>query len=1139
MKEMAFPILSNLDGLDEWFQGEGRSEWERIGFTGLKGSSGPYLLSHWKSKGRGPLLIIVPTLEAGESFLQDLRFFAPETAGRFVLFPPWETLPYDEIPPHPEIVRERMACLFSLHQNEGVTIVSPVQALMQKVLSPRDLRASTFSLSAETELVREKLIDFLEKNGYLSERIVEERGDFSVRGAIIDIFSPLYKEPLRIEFDGDRLVSIRRFETATQRSLPGSTMGHAILLPAKDAPSDPQSPTLSSLFDYLTRSGVIFIQDGEEVKKETESFCSLVQEHYERARKKRRLVLSPDSLYLDSRQFSASLERFQSVFLEEGPLAPPGTQEVLPFPVESNEEIRREITTALSFDKNPSITPPFSVLMKRIHEWREKEIQVFIVSHASGQIERIQEILSHYGMKSYSEPGGFPISLQRPRNGPILLSGSLSAGFQNLQEKWVLVTEEEIFGEKKRLRDGRGQTRRSSGSRRSGHVLLSSAAELQENNLIVHVDYGVGVYRGLKHLVIGGVSNDYLLLEYLDGDKVYVPVDRLNLIQRYAGGDESSCRLDKLGSTSWQKKKKRVKAAVDEMIKDLLDLYAVRQAFKGHSFPPMDEAYREFEATFEYEETPDQLRAIAEVMGDLSHPKPMDRLICGDVGYGKTEVAIRASYRVVMSGKQVAILVPTTVLAQQHFQTFQNRFRTYPVVVEVLSRFKTPQEQKAVIRRLQEGKVDVVIGTHRLLQKDVTFRDLGLVIIDEEHRFGVIHKERLKQMRKLVHVITLTATPIPRTLQMAISGIRDLSLIQTPPEDRLSIRTFVIRYDDGAVRDAVQREIRRGGQVFFVHHRVQTIDAVAHHLKKLVPEASLAVAHGQMGERELERIMLGFVRHEYNILVCTSIIESGLDIPTANTILINHAERFGLADLYQLRGRVGRGSHQAYAYLLIPGDLVLSRDAMKRIRAIQELSELGSGFRLAVEDLEIRGGGHLLGPSQSGHIAAVGFEFYAQMIERAVKELRGEQIAEEITPEIRFHLPAFIPETYVKDSVDRLNLYRRLSLCRSNEEVEGIREELIDRFGRIPWEAIHLLEVIKVKILLTKLSIKKLEQTPDQIILTFDESTRVSPQKMVAMVRDGKDQYRLTPDSRLIIRSGPDVKKDPLEATQKLLQALT
>jgi transcription-repair coupling factor (superfamily II helicase) len=456
----------------------------------------------------------------------------------------------------------------------------------------------------------------------------------------------------------------------------------------------------------------------------------------------------------------------------------------------------------------------------------------------------------------------------------------------------------------------------------------------------------------------------------------------------------------------------------------------------------------------------------------------------------------------------------------------------------MLSRFRSPREQKEILQRLREGKVDILIGTHRLLQKDVIFRDLGLVVIDEEHRFGVADKERLKQLRKLVDVITLTATPIPRTLQMAISGIRDLSLIQTPPENRLSIRSFVVRYDDEVIREAVRRELGRGGQVFFVHPWVQNIRTLANHLRQLIPEASLAIAHGQMKEKELEKVMLQFIGKEYNLLVCTSIIESGLDIPTANTILINHAERFGLADLYQLRGRVGRGSHQAYAYLLVPGDLTLSRDAMKRLRAIQELSELGSGFRLAIQDLEIRGAGNLIGSSQSGHITAVGLELYTQLMEKAIKELKGEEVIEEITPEIHFHLPAYIPEVYVEDPAARLGLYRRLSLAHSDEEVEMIREEIADRFGKIPEEVDHLLEVIKVKILLTKLSIKKLEETPSRLVLAFDEATRVSPQRIVDLVQGGQGQYRFTPDSKLVIEGWPGIREDPFGATKRLLQAL-
>lgn len=1118
-----------------WFESEPWRRWRRIGLTGLAGSSKAYLLSQWREKIRGSLLVIVPHLQNAESLLEDLRFFQKEKNDVALLFPQWETVPYDKIPPHPEIVKERVRCLSSLLRGEERVIISSIKALMQKVLSPLDLKESIFYLSAGEEIDRDRLVNFLHESGYSSARVVEERGDFCVRGAIIDIYTPLYEEPLRLEFDGDRLESIRRFETETQRSIPQGVMENGILLPARDISKDFSDHPMVTPLDYLKENGVVFVEEGEEVEREAEAFSCLIEGHYEKALGRKDSVPPPDSIYLSFEDVSLSLKKFQTVFLQGGPLAPSPCQHVFPFEMESNEDLRREIKAALSAEKGLTEATPFSILIKNLHEWQKKGMRIFIVSHTQSQSERLRDLLSHYEMESHLErEKKFDQAMGQIERDLTLFVGPLSSGFRNPQEGWVLLTEEEIFGERRRLREGK--VRRSPVQEES--TFLSSHSELRENDHIVHTDYGVGLYRGLRHLSIGGVSNDYLLLEYFDGDKLYVPVDRLNLIQRYIGGDGRHPRLDKLGSRSWQRAKKRVKAAVSEMVKELLDLYAARQAFQGLSFSPVDQFYKEFEATFEYEETPDQIKAIGEVMRDMGNPKPMDRLICGDVGYGKTEVAIRAAYRSVMDGKQVAILVPTTVLAQQHHQTFQERFKNYPVVIEMLSRFKSPQEQKEILQRLREGKVDVVIGTHRLLQKDVVLQDLGLVVIDEEHRFGVVHKERLKQMRKLVDVVTLTATPIPRTLQMAIFGICDLSLIQTPPENRLSIRTFVIRYDDEIIREAIQREFARGGQVFFVHHRVHDIHSVANHLRNLIPEASLAIAHGQMREKELEKVMLQFVKKEYNLLVCTSIIESGLDIPAANTILINHAEQFGLADLYQLRGRVGRGSYQAYAYLLIPTEFTLSRDAARRLRAIQELSELGSGFKLAIQDLEIRGAGNLLGPSQSGHIAVVGFEFYTQLMEKAVRELRGEEVTEEITPEIHFHLPAFIPESYIEDPAERLSLYRKLSLSRSDEAVEMIREELIDRFGRPPVEVDHLLEVIKVKILLTKLSIRKFEETPSQMALLFDETTRVSPQRVVELVHRGEGKYRLTPDSKLIIEGWPGLKKDPFGAAKKLLQAL-
>jgi transcription-repair coupling factor (superfamily II helicase) len=1119
---------------EQWMSSEPWKRFKSIGLTGLKGSSKAYLLSLWGKKEAGPLVIVAPSLQRAESLMEDLQFFGPNSKSKPLLFSPWETLPYDEIPPHPEIIRERVMCLFSLmSEGEGI-VISPIRALMQKVFTPADFRRSVFSLRVGEEGGREGLIRFLQESGYASARVVEERGDFSLRGAIVDLYAPPYEAPLRVEFDGDRLSSIRCFEPEGQRSLPESDMERAVLLPARDVSKDLFEQPLGSFFDYLKGEAVLFIDEMEEVEKEAHSFSRSIEEHYQKALAKKRPVLPPGLLYLTEDELALNLKRFRTASLQEGPLAPLSCEQVFAFETEANEDLRREMNLLFATGKGVREASPFSVFLKGLARWQEKGMRVFIVSHTLGQAGRLRELLSHYEVVyQFEKEIRFSEALEQPWEGISLIVGSLSSGFKNPMEGWTLFTEEEIFGERRRLREGRSRSFLPQGG-----AALSSYQELHENDFIVHVDFGVGIYRGLRHLKIGGVGNDYLLLEYLDGDKIYVPVDRLNLIQHYIGSEGGSPRLDKLGSQAWQRAKRKAKEAASEMVKELLDLYAARQVFEGYSFPPVDQFYREFEATFEYEETPDQSRALDEVMKDMESPKPMDRLICGDVGYGKTEVAIRATYRAVMSGKQVVILVPTTILAQQHYQTFRDRFKTYPVVIEVLSRFKGPRDQKEVLQRLSEGKVDIILGTHRLLQRDVAFRDLGLVVVDEEHRFGVTHKEKLKQMRKLVDVMTLTATPIPRTLQMALTGLRDLTLIQTPPENRLSIRTFVIRYDDDAIREAVQREFQRGGQVFFVHPRIQTIYALANHLKRIIPEATLAVAHGQMKGSELERVMLRFVRKEYNLLVSTNIIESGLDIPTANTILINHAEKLGLADLHQLRGRVGRGSHQAYAYLLIPGDLVLSRDALRRLQAIQEMSELGSGFKLAIQDLEIRGAGNLLGPSQSGYIAAVGFEFYTQLMEKAVRELKGEEMVEEITPEIQFHLPAFIPEAYVEDPGERLRLYRRLSFFRSDEEVDCFKEELVDRFGKVPLEAEHLIEVIKVKILLSRLAIKKLEERPSQMVLTFDQTTKVSPRKLVELVRRGEGRYQLTPDSRLIVAGSPALRQDPFGTAKNLLQAL-
>ena len=632
---------------------------------------------------------------------------------------------------------------------------------------------------------------------------------------------------------------------------------------------------------------------------------------------------------------------------------------------------------------------------------------------------------------------------------------------------------------------------------------------------MVHLDHGIGIYRGLKFLKVAGVEGEFLHLEYSGGDRMYLPVDRINMVQKYIGGDGAQPALDRLGGTAWEKVKAKARKSVLAMAEDLVQLYALRETRAGTAFAPPDNLYKEFEAAFEFEETPDQERAIDETLASMQGKKPMDRLICGDVGYGKTEVAMRAAFLAVEGGKQVAVLAPTTILAQQHLQTFRHRFRNHAVRVEMVSRFLTAKEIAQVLQETAKGNVDVVIGTHRLLQKDVEFKDLGLVIIDEEHRFGVVHKERLKKLREMVDVLSLTATPIPRTLHMSLVGIRDLSIIETPPVDRLAIQTYVTRYDERLIRDAILRELERGGQVFFLHNRVETIDRLALKLSDLIPEAKMAVAHGQMRPKQLEKVMLDFLENKTQVLVCSAIIESGLDFPNANTIIINRADKFGLAQLYQLRGRVGRSHRHAYAYLLIPGEKAITPDAERRLRALQEIDGLGGGFKLALHDLEIRGAGNLLGEQQSGQITAVGFELYTEMMEQAIQELKGEEVLPEVDPEIRLGISAYFPDSYIPDANQRLYFYKRLASLRNTRELEELKEEIKDRFGPYSEVVENLFLVMNLRRVLKEFLVQQISFSDGKIFLLFHAESPVKVEKLLELIHKQKNRFRLSPDGRL------------------------
>ncbi|HLB95166.1 MAG TPA: transcription-repair coupling factor, partial [Nitrospiria bacterium] len=995
----------------------------QIGLIGLLGSARAWAVAGiFRESGR-PLLVVLPTLPQAEAFHQDLAcWFQWLGMGSkdLVYFPEGETLPDERAAPYPDIIRQRLQALYQMAQEKPAVLVTPVTALIQRVPAKEALLRCSIRLSKALALDREALLGRCVEMGYRRVELVEHAGEFGVRGGLVDLFSPAQDEPVRVEWSGDTIESIRFFDPETQLSK--GEIHETVILPISENSNLPLVP----LTDYLTAEGLVAWDDPDAFDKQAQTRTP--EEILDRGKTHPSLLLQ--TLDLQGRP----VHRFSIRSPESLGLGLPGTP----------------LTTGLEI----------------LEDLRHRS-RVMVVAKSPGQQERLLDLFHEHDLPAVR----FDRNLSETQNLrhlaegalPFVIAvGALSNGFYDPESCLAVFTDEDLFGKAVRHRPlSKPKTAR----------FLTSLEDLKVKDFIVHLQHGIGQYQGLRRLTIGGYESDFLVIRYLGGDTLYVPLDRLNLVQKYMGVEGHTPALDRLGGLTWAKTTKRVKKAVEAVAKELLELYAAREAGEGHAFSSDDHLSREFEAAFEFEETPDQLQAISDVKRDMEKPRPMDRLICGDVGYGKTEVAMRAAFKAVMDNQQVALLVPTTLLAQQHYQTFSQRFSPFPVRVEMLSRFRTPQEQKAVLTDLSHGKVDILIGTHRLLQKDVKFHNLGLLIVDEEQRFGVTHKERLKQLRKTVDVLTLTATPIPRTLQMSLVGIRDLSVIETPPPDRLAIRTVLSRFDPPVIRTAILRELARSGQVFFVHNRIEDIERIGRYLTDLVPEARIAIAHGRMRERALESVMLKFVRQEYNLLLSTSIIESGLDIPTANTLLINNAHQFGLADLYQLRGRVGRSGHQAYAYFLVPSEQGLTGEAQKRLSALQEFSELGAGFRIAARDLEIRGAGNLLGRQQSGHVVAVGFEYYLQLIEKAVQELRGAPLEEVIEPTLNLRVSAFLPEDYIPDVYQRLGIYKRLSELRKEEDLSSLWIELVDRYGAPPEPVEHLWEVVRLKLLARSLSI--------------------------------------------------------------------
>ena len=1072
--------------------------WERgeeLVISPLEGGSKGFFIS-LLNREIAPLLVITPDQDQAEALWQAILFFAPAEGQERVFLFPSDGIPHGDIPPW-DLISQRIKALRSLAEGGASVIIAPIQGLQRKVPPKKALVSALIRIEQGSELGRERLVRAIIALGYSRVEMVEERGEMSLRGGIMDIYPVDQDSPLRMEFFGDQVESIRFFDIETQQSK--AHMKEAVITPVMGEGE-------GTLFEYLPSQTPIVIDCPAEAEREAEGFW----EQLKRAGKED-LYLPPDRVVAMIRQGPRVEIGGWEIASPAGPV--PSRVTLL---ASSNAEISRKVKTE-----------GLRVLVQEMQGWLNKGWAIYLTAQTPEQGKRFVELLEDFGLKA-GVKDAFPPHPLAERGRLIVVIGDLKAGFQLPAEGLAVVTEEEIFGLKRRVGHGK----------RPASAPLSTFEDLRQGDHVVHVDYGIGLYRGLVRLEGSGVENDYLLIEYEAGDKLYVPVDRFNLVHKYIGAGEGAPKLDRLGGQAWGRAKKRVRRAVEEAARELVEIYATRQFFQGFSFSHRSAFFKEFEAAFEYEETPDQGEAIGQVMADMEGPRPADRLICGDVGYGKTEVAIRAAFKAALDNKQVAVLVPTTVLAQQHYLTFTSRLKGYPVVVESLSRFKPRAAQREILKRLKEGKIDIIIGTHRLLRADVSFRDLGLLIIDEEHRFGVSHKERLKEMKKLVDCVTLTATPIPRTLQMSLLGIRDLSLINTPPPNRQSIRTYLVNFDEEVIREAIRTEIARGGQVFFVHNRVKDIEAMASLVQGLVPEARLAIAHGQMPGRALEGVMMRFVEREIDLLVCTSIIESGLDIPNANTIIINYAERFGLADLYQLRGRVGRSAERAFAYLICPPRRQLSREAMRRLRAIQELSELGSGFRLAMRDLEIRGAGNLLGHVQSGHIAEVGFELYNSLLEQAIKELKGEEVKARVTPEIYMPIEALIPPDYIADDNQRLILYKRLAVLEEEEGIAKIKGELQDRFGPLPPSLLNLLEVIRLKIWLSAFSVKRFELRDKKAVLTFAPEGVISPEKVVQLMEQGGGKYRLTPDMRLIYTPKEDDWRGVLAETRDILQGL-
>jgi transcription-repair coupling factor (superfamily II helicase) len=1123
-------------------------------YGGLAGSSDALALSRLAAESR-PLAVLSATAQDAARLLEEIAWFAPQL--RACLLPDWETLPYDSFSPHHDLVSERLATLYRIQRGDFDVVIVPVPTALVRLCPPAYLAAYTFFLEQGAKLDADALRRQLALAGYTSVTQVVTPGEFCFRGGIVDLFPMGSAVPYRLDLDDDVVETIRTFDVDSQRTL--YSVKEVRLLPAREFPMDEAGRTqfrgrwrelfegdpskrrlykdvsngipaagveyylplffdaLATVFDYLPQGATLAFH--HDVAGAARSFWRDAQSRYKLlGGDPDRPLLPPAQLFVPEEEFHARARDFARFDLLASP-AP-----------EAAQDFAAAALPALAVDRRAQ--DPLAALKKFV---ADAGMRVLISAESPGRRETMLAYFREYGF-SPAPCESFQRFLDDKPAVPSICVSPLANGFAIAAEGWAVITEAELYAGTAR--------RRPRGAKAQSNVegMLRDLSELKVGDPVVHVQHGIGRYGGLVNLDLGEGATEFLLLEYEGGDKLYVPVSQLEVISRYSGAQPEEAPLHKLGSGQWDKARARAARQVRDTAAELLDLYAKRAAREGHAFAVKPHDLEAFADGFGFEETADQAAAIAAVAADMTSGKPMDRLICGDVGFGKTEVALRAAFIAVADRKQVALLCPTTLLAEQHFQTFSDRFADWPVKIAELSRFVTSRQTAETLKKVEAGEVDIVIGTHKLLSRGTKFGRLGLVIIDEEHRFGVHQKEALKRLRAEVDVLTLTATPIPRTLALSLEGLRDFSVIATAPERRLAIKTFVAEQSDGLVREAVLRELRRGGQIYYLHNEVDTIEVARERLTKLLPEARIAVAHGQMRERDLERVMRDFTQQRSNVLLCSTIIETGIDIPTANTIIIHRADRFGLAQLHQLRGRVGRSHHQAYAYLLVPEVESLGVQAKKRLEAIQMMEELGSGFYLAMHDLEIRGAGEVLGESQSGQIQEVGFDLYTRMLERAVRALKDGKAIDLDQPidagvEIKLHVPALLPETYCDDVHERLTLYKRLANCRTPEELDAMHEELVDRFGLPPEPAQVLLDSHRLRLLAAPLGVTRVDATHEALQLHFAKDAAVDRGRVIQLVQKRRN-LRLAGPERLRLEAKMAEWPLRVQAAKDLLGAL-